>query len=106
MQIIDQFAALTADGTRRLITIQSVKDDFTWFHVYDGDRLLGRIHWRADIDAYMTQRPNGETCGTFPALTDAEDALVHAARYDIGITPIQSAPAPAIDTINLDENKV
>ena len=106
MQIIDQFAALTADGTRTSITIQLVEDDSTWFHVYDAEHMIGRIHWRADIDAYMTQRTDGEPCGSFSALTDAEDALVRTARYYIAITPIQPEPSPAVDTINLDENTV
>ncbi len=106
MQIIDQFTALTADGTRTSITIQMVENDSTWFHVYDAEYMIGRIHWRADIDAYMTQRADGEPCGSFSALTDAEDALVRAARSYIAITPIQPAHAPAVNTINLDETTV
>ncbi len=106
MQIIDQFTALAADGTRTSITIRLVDDDSTWFHVYDAEHMIGRIHWRADIDAYMTQRADGEPCGSFSTLTDAEDTLVRAARYCVAMTPIQPEPAPAVDTINLDKNTV
>ncbi|GEM_PF-3169843 len=81
METIDQFTALAAGGKTVTITMQQVPDDNTWFEVYASDEYIGKVHWRADTDGYMAQQATGEGVGSFQALTEAEDALIHAMGY-------------------------
>ncbi len=92
MDTVDTFTAFAPDGSTMSIEVQPVPDDSTWFEMSIAGQVLGRIHWRADTDAYMATRFDGEVCGSFPALTDAEDTLVRENGYYVTI------PTSIVDT--------
>lgn len=89
MDPIDQFTATAPDESAICIKIMQVLDDDTWFEVYAADQLIGKLHWRSDIDAYMVLRLDS-MCGNFPVLIEAEDFVVRQAGYDIPVPTVEA----------------
>lgn len=89
MNKIDHFSALTSDGNTLSVTMMQPDDDHTWFEVYADDQLIGKLHWRADTDAYMVVDPEGELQDNVASLSEAEDMLVTAAGYYITIPTVK-----------------
>lgn len=92
MSAIDHFRVYAPDGQQVYIAVTQVVDDSTWFELYATGRPIGKLHWRADIDAYIALNRNGAACGSSPVLTEAEEALVREAGYSVD-RPTVEAPS-------------
>lgn len=90
MSAIDHFKAFAPDGRPVSIVTAQVVDDTTWFECYANGRTIGKLHWRADIDAYIALDRNGVSCGSSALFADAEDLLVHEAGYAFDLPVVET----------------
>lgn len=90
MSVIDHFRAYAPDGRKIAVVITQDVDDSTWFDVHATGQPLGKLHWRADIDAYIVLNRAGAACGSSPVLTEAEEALVREAGYLVDLPVVEA----------------
>lgn len=90
MSAIDYFKAFATDGRPVSIVVTQVADDTTWFECYANGRTIGKLHWRADIDAYIVLGRNGVACGSSALLVEAEDILVRECGYVLDLPVVEA----------------
>lgn len=88
MSVIDHFKVQTPDGRNAAVVVTQDVDDNTWFELYATGQSIGKLHWRADIDAYIALSRTGSACGRSTILAEAEDILVREAGLAISTSVV------------------